>query len=181
MNTKEFIKNCICLITDRFPSVKVSYEFEKHSCTHFLEINPSSIFRNNEDYKNLQDEIFDEFIELFPYESICFISDDSIVGIENIEFESVGANYYSNRLQIDSISMLFESIAHLIPVDNPSSEADSEFNIFQDIKVSNVWFTYNLLDYNLNSLSNKPSNIFNEDNRKTEITVDEESLYIMAA
>jgi hypothetical protein len=44
-----------------------------------------------------------------------------------------------------------------------------------------VWFTYNLLDYNLNSLSNKPSNIFNEDNRKTEITVDEESLYIMAA
>ena len=39
--------------------------------------------------------MFDRFIELFPEENICFISDDALVGLDKVDFELKGADFVS--------------------------------------------------------------------------------------
>ncbi len=37
--------------------------------------------------------MFDEFVDQFPHENIGFISDDALVGLENIDFELKGLHF----------------------------------------------------------------------------------------
>jgi hypothetical protein len=60
---------------------------------HFIEIVPKDIYHIDSAYIEWESSFFDEFVELFPAENICFISDDAIVGIEDADYILCGIDY----------------------------------------------------------------------------------------
>ncbi|MDR2813246.1 MAG: hypothetical protein LBB79_01105 [Prevotellaceae bacterium] len=74
-----------------FPQVRVRYEFHEMTNTHFVEVLPYEVYSTNDGYIDWENKMKFEFIKSFPYEGICFISDDTTVGIENAELTLYGA------------------------------------------------------------------------------------------
>lgn len=91
-----------------FPRTRVRYENEVNSNTHSIEIVPNETYLLDNKYINWENNFFLEFINHFPNQNICFISDDAIVGLDKIDFEVSGKDYMSvipnnvidNRLQL---------------------------------------------------------------------------------
>lgn len=83
MNSTEYIINRLEELVIRLNNIRVSYEYDNDSLTHFIEVLPNSLYSLNQEYIEFEDKMFHEFISKFPCENICFISDDAIVKIEN--------------------------------------------------------------------------------------------------
>ncbi len=93
MKGKEFIIKCIDELVNKFPNSKARYEGHELSNTHFIEVIPNEFYKLDEEYQKWEEEITFKFIDTFPDECICFISDDAIVGIENVDHEAQGEDY----------------------------------------------------------------------------------------
>ena len=93
MESKKYILNSLETLIAKFPNVRVRYEYDKYALIHFVEVVPNNVYHLNDDYIAWENEMAGKFIEIFPTENICFISDDALVGIENEEFILYGANY----------------------------------------------------------------------------------------
>jgi hypothetical protein len=91
MNAKEFIAKELENFIEQFPQVRVRYELRKLSGAHFVEIVPREV--HDEKYISWEAEMLDKFVELYPEEVICFMSDGALVGIENAEFTLQGVSY----------------------------------------------------------------------------------------
>ena len=90
MTSTEYIIQKMRELVTNFPVVRCRYEHHVLSDTHFVEVVPNSIYKLNTDYLKWEEEITFSFPQLFPAESLCFISDDALIGIRNIEFELKG-------------------------------------------------------------------------------------------
>jgi len=86
MNAKEHIRKELECLLDKFPQVIVRYEYDAMAEAHFVEVTPSDTYHNDNNYIKQEEDITDRFINLFPTQNICFVSDDSIVGIRNAEY-----------------------------------------------------------------------------------------------
>jgi hypothetical protein len=95
MTPKEFILKELKLFIEQFPQVRARYEFREFSGVHFVEIVPCEVYSFNEEYISWEVEMLDKFVELYPEEGICFISDDAVVCIENAEYALRGKDYAS--------------------------------------------------------------------------------------
>lgn len=93
MTEKDFLLQSIDDLVKTFPNTRVRYENHSLSNTHFVEVVPNEVYRLNAEYQKWEENIVFQFIQLFPTQNICFISDDAIVGIENIEYEAKGVLY----------------------------------------------------------------------------------------
>lgn len=93
MTSKEFISKELENFIDQFPQVRVRYEFHEFSGAHFIEVLPCEVYSSNEEYISWESEMLDKFVELYPEEGICFISDDALVGIKNAEYTLRGKDY----------------------------------------------------------------------------------------
>ncbi|MCC8426951.1 hypothetical protein [Mucilaginibacter sp. UR6-11] len=60
---------------------------------HRVLVLPNSSYFNNQLYLKLEEELVFEFIEKFPSQNISFITDNSFVGLNHVDFEKAGANY----------------------------------------------------------------------------------------
>ena len=98
MNSSEYIINKINDLVVRFPQARVRYEVDKHAMVHTIEVLPSNLFHENRDYISWEENMFLDFIERFPREGIGFISDDALVGIENVTYMKEGASYFLSFL-----------------------------------------------------------------------------------
>jgi hypothetical protein len=87
-----FIKEALKEFILSFPKTRVRYEFDIDANVHCIEVVPNSIYHLDNDYINWENNFTNSFIQSFPYQNICFFSDDAIVGINNIEFELTGSN-----------------------------------------------------------------------------------------
>jgi hypothetical protein len=76
-----------------FSNTRVRYEFDIDANVHCVEVVPNEVYHLNNDYISWENMLTDKFIALFPNQNICFFSDDSIVGINNIQYEFIGINY----------------------------------------------------------------------------------------
>lgn len=112
MNASEYIISELEIFIKKFSKVRIRYEYDKMSCSHFVEVVPNEIYHLDENYIKWESEMFDKFIEHYPYENICFISDDDLVGIGNTEWTICGKNY----IQISTIkeNITFDTISVLI-------------------------------------------------------------------
>jgi hypothetical protein len=90
MNPTDFIISKLKSFIEDFTQTRVRYENDVISDTHFIEVIPNEVYHIDEAYIQWEGDMFDEFVELYPYENICFISDDAIVGLQNIDFEIYG-------------------------------------------------------------------------------------------
>ena len=93
MTAREFIEVKLGILIEKFPKIRVRYEFHEPSEAHYIEIVPNEIHSLDEDYILWESETWDEFVALFPFEGICFISDDAMVGVENAELTLYGVDY----------------------------------------------------------------------------------------
>jgi hypothetical protein len=91
----EYIKSELKNFIIKFPKIRVRYENDNNSNTHSIEVVPNEIYRLDKDYITWEDNFFDAFINEFPDQNICFISDDAIVGLYKIDFEISGKEYIS--------------------------------------------------------------------------------------
>jgi hypothetical protein len=93
MDAKEFIKNELSLFIKQFTKTKASYEYDSSTLVHFVEVVPNEIFRQNSDYINWEEDMYQRFISSFPDQTICFVSDDDPVRVEFPEEFFEGIDY----------------------------------------------------------------------------------------
>lgn len=91
----EYIKSELKDFINGFPKTRVRYEIDINSNTHSIEVVPNEIYHLDKDYINWENLFFDKFINKFPDQNICFISDDAIVGLDKVDFEISGKEYLS--------------------------------------------------------------------------------------
>jgi len=96
MNSNLFTKDIIRQLVLLFPYLKCYYEFDELFNTHYLQIEPKKEFDNNEELNNHLDNIYYDFIEKFPSESIAFSTNNSNVVLANISFELEGKEFESD-------------------------------------------------------------------------------------
>lgn len=113
----EYIKSELKIFINEFPKTRVRYENDINSNTHSIEVVPNEIYHLDKDYINWESTFFDKFINDFPDQNICFISDDAIVGLYKIDFVLFGKEYVS--------------IKNIIPT-------SSSTNISTDIYINNI-------------------------------------------
>lgn len=77
----------------KFPQTRVRYEYDLLSDVHFIEVVPNSVYHLDEAYIAWESELYDRFISSYPDQNICFISDDALVGLENIQLVLTGSVY----------------------------------------------------------------------------------------
>ena len=86
MTAKEYILRELENLVESFPQVRVRYECDQRIDVHFVEVIPNDVYRLNDAYIEWEDEMTTKFIESFPTQNICFISDDALVGIRDTEY-----------------------------------------------------------------------------------------------
>lgn len=77
----------------KFPHVRVRYEYDRIAEVHFVEVIPNNVYHLDDRYIAWEDRITDIFIDRFPTQNICFISDDSFVSIRNAEYIGEGLTF----------------------------------------------------------------------------------------
>lgn len=97
MISQEYIKSKISVLIEDVKSLKVNYSFHELSSTHSLEIIPSEIYYSNEVLKAWELNTILEFIESYPEESLCILTDDSILPIEHVDFSVLGKDFKEVR------------------------------------------------------------------------------------
>lgn len=112
MTPKEYIVIELKSFINDFPQTRVRYEHDLSSETHFVEVVPNQIYHLDADYVKWECNFFDNFINLFPSENVCFISDDAIVGLQNIDFEIYGKEFVSPFTVNSGVMSLLDDWIH---------------------------------------------------------------------
>ena len=76
----EFLKNRVKKLSEEFKGVKFRYSFNKFTEDHIIEV-PED-FYSNEDFEIVESNLILEFIEMYPYESVFFITDSNNIKVE---------------------------------------------------------------------------------------------------
>jgi len=104
MTPQEYITRALNDFIVKFPQTRVRYEFDSLSDVHFIEVVPNNVYHLDEAYIAWESDMYDRFISLYPDQNICFISDDALVGLENVQLELIGSTfdifYSTNRTEI---------------------------------------------------------------------------------
>lgn len=87
MEAKKFVEEKLRFLTSIFKGIRIKYKYIPAGRSHLVEIIPSDFMQGNEDYFKEEAQIMEEFEQLFPDESIDFISNDSDIRIENADLE----------------------------------------------------------------------------------------------
>ena len=94
MKSKEFLIEKFNHITEKFPNIHLSYEYDPGCEMHIVEVIPTDIYDFNESYKSIEADICIEFDNSFFPESLVFVSPESIDTVENPEYTFSGHLYH---------------------------------------------------------------------------------------
>ena len=135
INSIDFVNQKIDELVIQFPSIKCSYEFDELDNTHSVEVLPSEFFKISDEFSKIENKIYDEFFELFPYEGLYFITDDVLVPISNPIYSKEGCDYaksmqYNNAGHLKG-NLLNDTINYII-TNNSVFNVDSfnEINVY---------------------------------------------------
>lgn len=140
MTPKEFVIKNLEDLANRFPEIRVRYAYDSMALVHTVEICPSDFYRSNQDYIAWENTMFEKFVDSFPQENICFVSEDAIVGVENAEYEKIGERFNSvlteNRMEV---ALSYGDLAFAYKTQNCQMEEGSKEETV--ISVKNEWIT----------------------------------------
>lgn len=151
----EYIKSELKSFIIKFPKTRVRYENDNNSNTHSIEVVPNEVYRLDKDYITWEDNFFDAFINEFPDQNICFISDDAIVGLDKIDFELCGKEYISvdhfipTSYNFNKVSNLSISNIQIKSKDNTKTEIAKTY-----LPTMRVDLKTNLFQTNINVIEN---------------------------
>jgi len=86
MNAQSYIKNKIQELVEKFPQLKAGYSFEPLTMAHYIKIEPSKEFNQNNDYIAFETDFILSFIDRYPFEEIVFITEEDIIDLEDPSF-----------------------------------------------------------------------------------------------
>lgn len=161
---KEYIKTKLEKIIRDFPEIRFRYEYKDDSNIHFIEITPNEIYHSNKNYIKYENDFTYEFIYKFPNHNVCFISDDSIIGIKNAEFEIKGKNFIKNNFE----NITINNYKLNINIVKDEVEYDTHMKEFDKINTTN--------NNNINIInpdSNKLINLLAKDEHNKNFIIDE--------
>ncbi|MBT2560595.1 hypothetical protein J7E50_07090 [Pedobacter sp. ISL-68] len=136
MGPKEYITTKMEQLIKEFDTLKISYSFHELTDTHSVEVIPNESYHNNNEFKNWEIDFVYDFMNLFPNDSICVLTDDSIMPIENIEFYYEGENYNCHSKHMSTIvenehvfeSKFYETFESIFNTHKPQIEGEFSFN-----------------------------------------------------
>ncbi len=103
MKVVNFLKRQMTDLVRAFNNAKVSYEYDELARVHTIEVLPQSVFDSDE-FAKWEWQFFKTAFLEFPGEDISFISEDSYVGMEHIEWSLEGFAYASDDMLVNHIS-----------------------------------------------------------------------------
>jgi len=172
MTAEEFIKSELKTFIKLFSKTRVRYENNSESNTHFVEVVPNEIYHLDTKYIEWESDFFDNFIKHFPYENICFISDDALVGLDKIDFELKGQEFisdfsfnspcYLNQLGIINISkfnssFFYSNLNTFSGILSNPIHIGVSISVKEDVKMSNP----NVFIFNELAVSLEPKGKYN--------------------
>lgn len=107
MTSLTYITTQLSHIVSLFPYLKVRYEYDAFSQSHYIEVKPLASFQYDRGYIEFEQLMRQNFMNAYPSESICFLSEDSLYEIEKPLIEKAGILYGINYQN------LFEASPHL--------------------------------------------------------------------
>ena len=118
MNSKTFIITELDLLVKLFPQTRVRYEYDNDALVHVVEILPKDLYQFDEEYIAWENDMFDRFIATFPLENVCFVSEDSLVGIKNPIYTCQGVDFetYSSPKASFSSAVADKQISLCVPM-----------------------------------------------------------------
>lgn len=155
MKSIEYVKTIINNLVEVFPSIKCSYEVDKFDNSHTIEILPSIFFDRDNDFKKAESNIYEDFFRLYPYEVLYFITNTSVLPIQNPIYVKKGVEYASiSKITTSNTNEAF----------NISSE---KLNIYSDynLKINSFDVRENIFqNNNINILQNYSPELAGEGN-----------------
>lgn len=153
MNSKDFIISKIDMLVQRFPSIKCKYEFDENDDTHTVEISPLPFFESDEEFKEIEKAIYIEFFNLYPFEGLFFINEESLYPLSNPIYTKSGVTF---NLQPEfNIPTIFTSVQVPMPIIS-TLESLNKINSIINVQISNredssitAWFGTELLEQNI--------------------------------
>lgn len=110
MNAIEYIKSSLSSIAARIPEIGLRYAFDPVTSFHIIEVYPESIRRGNEQYMELEYQVWKEFHALFPNENLLISEIDSTNNMNHLIFEKKPANQiYTFNLKTEMSFRTFPS------------------------------------------------------------------------
>jgi len=83
MTPKNFILNKIENLISQFPQLMIRYEHDESCDSHFIEVSPITEFESNQIYISVEREISIEFVNLFPFDILTFVSEEDGLVLES--------------------------------------------------------------------------------------------------
>lgn len=93
MTSHEYIISKLEDFVKIFHQTRARYEIGNDGVTHIIEIVPNEVYHMDDSYLEWEDQFFNDFVRQFPYENICFITDDSALSIIRPIFTVEGLSY----------------------------------------------------------------------------------------
>lgn len=115
MKEKEFLINALTEWCKRFEGIHVRYAYDATSEYHIVEVDPESIRRGNEEYKEAELALWTAFMEAYPEADLLISEPSRINNMENCLFESGKKDAGLSGLEAFWVeySVLAESVASL--------------------------------------------------------------------
>lgn len=88
MKEKEFLINALTEWCKRFEGIHVRYAYDATSEYHIVEVDPESIRRGNDEYKEAELALWTAFMEAYPEADLLISEPSRINNMENCLFES---------------------------------------------------------------------------------------------
>ncbi|OXB03711.1 hypothetical protein [Flavobacterium pectinovorum] len=82
MKSNTYVLTKINELANAIPQLTIRYEYDQSCDSHFVEVSPINEFESNKKYIALEKEIRLEFINLFPFDILTFISEDDGIVLE---------------------------------------------------------------------------------------------------
>lgn len=79
----KLVKKFIDSAAGKYPGSSFKYEFIENSETHIIEVLPSELALKDKAFAEDQFNFVNTFLEKFPYESICFVTDGDLIKVAN--------------------------------------------------------------------------------------------------
>lgn len=119
MTVFSYIEDKLTKLSESIKDIQLVYGYDKDASIHIIEVAPVTIY-DNDIFIFSEKEILDEFLKLYPKESIAFIKKGDIPGIENELFRISGDNYsdfsFFELVEPEYQSMAFYSVIKEYPV-----------------------------------------------------------------
>jgi len=143
MKSNTYILRKIKDLANTIPQLTIRYEYDQSCDSHFVEVSPIDEFESNIQYIALEKEISLEFINLFPFDILTFISEEDGIVLECpivIRGKSKNKEINKNFDLEGIISTLFEEY-----------DVDWQSNISFKVRNEGLNLKYDGIFHNLNS------------------------------